>query len=111
MVAPRLSIPGVSDGPALRAMSRADVLEAAFQAVTRDRAATHGAVEDSFGQIAALWSVRLGVTITPAQVSILLIDLKTVRAWGNPVHADNWTDMAGYAACGGELSGAGVALE
>lgn len=87
-------------------LKRADVLDAARQAVTVDRAATHGALESSFVQIAAIWSVRLGVTITPAQVAILMIDLKTVRGWGNPGHFDNWVDIAGYAACGGEVSGA-----
>lgn len=86
------------------APTRATILDAAAQAVLKDRAATHGAVEDSFAQIGAIWSVRLGVPVTPEQVAILLIDLKTVRAWGNPGHADNWVDIAGYAACGGELA-------
>lgn len=86
-------------------MTRSDILEAAHQAVTVDRAATHGAIEDSFSLVAAIWSARLGVSITAAQVAILLVDLKTVRAWGNPGHADNWVDMAGYAAIGGELAG------
>ena len=35
----------------------------------------------------------------------MLVDLKTVRAWGNPAHDDNWVDIAGYAACGGEIAG------
>lgn len=86
------------------ATGRAAILDAARQAVMVDRAATHGAVERSFGTIADLWSARLGVAITAAQVAIMLIDLKTVRAWGNPAHADNWVDMAGYAACGGEIA-------
>lgn len=86
---------------------RAAILDTAREAVINDRAAIHGALESSFGQIAAIWSVRLGVTVTPAQVAILMIDLKTVRGWGNPGHLDNWVDMAGYAACGGELAGDG----
>lgn len=86
-------------------MNRADILTAATTAVTRDRATTHGAAEDTFGAIARVWSARLGVTVRPDQVAILLIDLKTCRAWGNPGHDDNWIDMAGYAACGGELAG------
>jgi hypothetical protein len=85
-------------------MKRSDILNAADHAVTVDRAATHGALEDSFAAIAAIWSVRLGVTVTPAQVALLMVDLKTVRAWSNPGHADNWIDLAGYAACGGELA-------
>lgn len=83
---------------------RADILDEAKQAVTVDRAATHGAVENTFGLIAALWSARLGQPITSAQVAIMLIDLKTARAWGNPAHRDSWVDMAGYAACGAELA-------
>lgn len=84
--------------------ARTKILADAAQAVAVDRAATHGDIEDSFGQIALIWSARLGVTISPAQVAILLVDLKTVRAWGNPGHADNWIDIAGYAACGGEIA-------
>lgn len=84
--------------------ARAEILEAARQAVTQDRAATHGPVEDTFGAIAAVWSARLGVAIAPWQVAILLGDLKSCRAWGNPGHRDNWVDLAGYAACGGELA-------
>lgn len=85
---------------------RSVVLDMAKHAVTRDRAATHGAPEDSFGRIAVIWSARLGVPVTPAQVAIMMIDLKTVRAWGNPFHGDNWVDIAGYSACGAELAGA-----
>ena len=85
-------------------MNRAGILDEARKAVTVDRAATHGAPQQTFARIAAVWSARLGVPITPAQVCILLADLKTCRAWGNPGHADNWVDMAGYAACGAELA-------
>ena len=93
-------------------MNRAEVLAAAHVAVMVDRAATHGPVEKNFARLAAIWSARLGVDLTPAQVAIMLVDLKTVRAWDNPKHDDNWPDMAGYAAIGGELAGgrlAGVA--
>lgn len=85
-------------------MKRAEILDTARQAVTVDRAATHGQAEDTFGRIAAVWSARLGIEITPDQVCIMLVDLKTCRAWGNPGHPDNWVDMAGYAACGGEIA-------
>jgi len=84
---------------------RARILATARDAVMRDRAATHGEVESSFAQLAAVWSVRLGVTVTPAQVALMLVDLKVTRAWGNPGHEDNWVDIAGYAACGGEIAG------
>ena len=89
-------------------MTRTDILDAARQCVTVDRAATHGSAEDTFARIASVWSARLGVTLTGWQVCILLADLKTCRAWGNPGHADNWIDLAGYAACGGELAAQGA---
>jgi hypothetical protein len=89
-------------------MIRAQILDAARQAVTVDRAAAHGAPEDTFGLIARLWSARLGVGIPPPLVCLMLIDLKTARAQGNPGHADNWVDIAGYAACGAEVAGAAV---
>lgn len=85
-------------------MTRVNFLDAAHRAVVKDRAATHGNPDKSFAQLAAIWGVRLGVDITPAQVAILLVDLKTVRAWTNPGHADSWVDIAGYAALGGELA-------
>jgi hypothetical protein len=84
---------------------RATILDQAREVVTKDRAATHGDLESSFAEIAAIWSVRLRVTISPAQVCILMGDFKGVRAWHNPLHADNWVDIVGYGACGGELAG------
>lgn len=85
-------------------MIRTGILNAAIQAVTIDRAATHGDVEDNFNAIAEIWTARLGIRVTAHQVAIMLIDLKTVRAWNNPAHEDNWIDMAGYAACGAEVA-------
>lgn len=95
----------VEYAPHQQATLRASILDAARQAVLTDRAATHGALENSFGQLARVWSERVGVTITPAQVALMLVDLKVTRAWGNPGHQDNWVDIAGYAACGGEIAG------
>ena len=89
-------------------MNRSEILGTAKSLVTKDRNATHGEPENSFGAIASIWSARLGVTITPAQACIMLVDLKTCRAWSNPAHADNWIDMCGYGACGGELGTAEV---
>lgn len=85
-------------------MNRAEILEAARQAVTVDRAATHGEVERNFELIAALWRAYIGVTVSPTDVALMLALLKIARAKLNPAHADNWIDLAGYAACGGELT-------
>ena len=90
-------------------MNRAEILHAAEHCVTVDRAATHGDAESSFATLGTIWSARVGVALRPDQVAIMLADLKTVRAWNNPGHADNWIDLAGYAACGGEIA-TGAAL-
>ncbi|MGZ9811541.1 DUF6378 domain-containing protein [Pseudoroseicyclus sp. H15] len=87
---------------------RTIILAEANRAVTVDRAATHGSAEQSFGQLAALWSALTGAAITPAQVALMLAQLKIVRAWNNPGHGDNWVDLAGYAGLGGEVAGAPV---
>lgn len=89
-------------------MNRSEILESAMQAVTVDRAATHGEVERNFEMIANLWRVYLGVTISPADVALMLGLLKIARAKGNPQHADNWIDLAGYSACGGEIAMGGA---
>lgn len=85
-------------------MKRADVLDAAKQAVTVDRAATHGKPEDTFYRIADLWSAYLGGrVITSYDVAHMMILLKVARAQANPWNCDNQIDMAGYAACAAEL--------
>lgn len=88
-------------------MNRADILATATEYVTRDRAATHGDAEDNFRAIADLWAAYLGVPITSTQVSILMVLFKVGRLQANPAHADNWIDIAGYAACGGEIATGG----
>ena len=86
-------------------MKRADILTTASEYVSVDRAATHGDAEDNFRRISALWNAYLGVDdITAIDVAVMLALLKVARIRQNPTHADNWIDMAGYAACGGEIA-------
>ena len=86
-------------------MKRADILATASEYVTQDRAATHGDAEDNFRRIADLWNAYLGVnTISAVDVAVMLALLKVARIRSNPTHADNWIDIAGYAACGGEIA-------
>ncbi len=86
---------------------RAHILDSAKEAVTKDRAATHGNPEDTFGRLAALWSAYLGVPVTAVDAALMLGLLKVARAKGNPGHDDNFIDLAGYAACAGELAKGG----
>lgn len=84
-------------------MNRRAILESATTAVCHDRAATHGKPEDTFRLIAHLWTVYVGANITPVDAALMLGLLKIARAKGNPAHEDNFVDLAGYAACAGEL--------
>ena len=38
-------------------------------------------------------------------MAIMMALLKIARISKNPQHMDNWVDLAGYAACGGEIAG------
>jgi len=85
-------------------MTRSEILAAAAQAVTQDRNATHGEPEDSFGLIAAYWSAHLDRPISSSDVAVMMNLLKLARIKTSPQHADHWIDIAGYAACGGEVA-------
>lgn len=83
-------------------MKRAEVLDAAKQCVTKDRAADHGNMEDNFALIAAYWSAHLGHKVDPVDVGVMMALLKAARAKSNPYHEDNYIDGAGYLACAAE---------
>jgi hypothetical protein len=85
-------------------MNRAEILDTAKEYITKDRAATHGNLEDNFGLIAAYWSAHLGRNIKAHDVAVMMTLLKLARMKANPAHADNWVDGCGYLACGGEIA-------
>jgi len=85
-------------------MNREQILTTAHQAVTQDRAASYGSVERNFGLIAAYWSAHLDANVTATDVAAMMSLMKLARIRSNPGHADSWVDLAGYAACGGELA-------
>jgi len=85
-------------------MNRTEILDAARQAITVDRAATHGEAENTFGLIAAYWSAHLDTEVSPGDVAQLMVLFKVARMKANPGHADNYVDAVGYAAIAGELA-------
>lgn len=87
-------------------ISRSEVLAIAGRYVNGERDQTHGNPAITFDRIAGLWSVYLGVTVTPADVCAMMILFKTGRIMGNKQHVDSWIDVAGYAACGAEVADA-----
>jgi hypothetical protein len=44
------------------------------------------------------------ITSASTDVAVMLALLKVARIKQNPNHTDNWIDIAGYAACGGEIA-------
>lgn len=92
---------------------RADILDTAKGYVLKDRNSTYGSPEDNFRRIARRWTAHLqnvgvisdAVQLNPADVAIMMTDMKLARIEHNPGHKDSWVDAAGYIACG-----AGIAL-
>ena len=92
------------------------MLAEAKRCVCGERDQSYGGPEDSFRLIAKLWEpyvkekiVPKGtlVDIEPEDVAIMMGLLKVARLASNPKHMDSWVDLAGYAACGGEIAGKG----
>ena len=85
--------------------TRASILATATDYVTRDRTADHGSMEDNFSTIAAYWNIHLGSDLVDAvDVGLMMAMVKLARAKSNKTHLDNFVDLAGYAACAGELA-------
>ncbi len=90
-------------------MNRKEVLGEVGKCVLQDRNVDYGAPEDSFSDIAARWTIYLKrrklieQDITPADVAVMMIDLKLARIAANIAKVDNWIDAAGYAVCGAEV--------
>lgn len=79
--------------------------------INNDRQATHGKPEDSFANIANLWSAYLDKTLSITDVSMLMTLMKIARVKNNHHHADNFVDICGYSAIAGELSAKGQASD
>ena len=89
-------------------MNRKSVLDTALKCVCGDREQDYGSPENSFRTIANLWIDYLlakddVLDIQPHDVAAMLALLKIARIASGHAKADNWVDLAGYAACGGEL--------
>ena len=92
-------------------MTRKEILDTAEKMVNGDRQDDYGTPEQNFERIAMLWTHylgpnRLNVGITPVDVAAMLALLKIARVASGHGKSDNWIDLAGYAACGGELQSA-----
>ena len=88
-------------------LTRAGVLRKAEECVCGHREQDYGSPEDSFGIIARFWSAYLGYDVTSVDVSMMMALLKIARVAGGNGTNDSFIDLAGYAACGGEIAGKG----
>lgn len=86
-------------------ITKQTILGQALEAVNR-RCQTHGETENNFQIIADLWSAYWKGTVpfSPIDVSAMMILMKIARVKSGG-SLDNFVDIAGYAACGGELYG------
>jgi len=86
-------------------MNRSETLKAAEQCVCGDREEDYGNPENNFARIAALWSAYKGQAFTALDVAMMMALLKIARVASGRIKEDNFVDLAGYAACAGEIAG------
>lgn len=86
------------------------IAKRAAMIVEGDRAAAHGPKERNHQNIADHWNAYLGdrlkTPLSPLDVALMMVELKIARtkAGAGVTNADNYVDMAGYAACAGEIA-------
>ena len=86
---------------------RAQILREAESMVLGDRQDDYGTPENNFERIANLWNsyldTRLDGRLGAVDVAAMMALLKIARIASGHGKRDNWVDLAGYAACGGEI--------
>jgi len=84
--------------------TRQGILDTARSYVSKHREAEYGAPENNFAIIAEYWTTHLGHPVNSTDVAIMMGLLKIARLRTTPTSLDSWVDLAGYAACGGEIA-------
>lgn len=84
-------------------VTRASILDEAKKCVCGQREEDYGSPEDNFKTIASFWTSYKGVEFTPVDVSMMMALLKIARISTGTATKDSFVDLAGYAACGGEI--------
>ena len=93
-----------------KTVSRADILDRAKAIVTGEREKQYGKLEDNFAIIAELWSAYTGYKFSPVDVAMMMALLKVARIKTGVGTVDSFVDLAGYAACAGEIAGRGATV-
>lgn len=85
-------------------MTREEILQAAKEAVCQSREHEYGSPEQNFGVIAQLWTAYKGTPFSSLDVAMMMALLKVARIKTGIAKDDSFVDLAGYAACGGEIA-------
>lgn len=85
-------------------MKKEQILDKAKELISNERLKHYGPPKENFARIAKIWTAILGTEIRPSHVALCMIGLKIARLQETPNHDDSWIDLAGYAACGSEVS-------
>lgn len=85
-------------------MHRSKILQTADDLINNDREKDYGHPKINHGRIASLWSVILGIDVTPSQVALCMNQVKISRLVQTPGHVDSYIDAAAYIAIAGELA-------
>jgi len=85
-------------------MKRSDILQKAEQCVCGQREQDYGSPENNFQVIADFWTVYKGVKFTATDVAMMMALLMVARIRSGTGTEDSFVDLAGYAACGGEIA-------
>lgn len=86
------------------AVKREELLHKAIECITGHRVGEYGKPEDSFGKIAKLWTAYNGHEYTAHDVAMMMALLKVARIRTGHGGEDSYIDLAGYAACAGEMA-------
>lgn len=92
-------------------MKKAEILKKASEIVCGERERDYGDSNSSLGFIAVAWSAYLSacmnsdIEIAAADVANMMVMLKCIRQGHGEGKLDNFIDIAGYAAIGGEAWG------
>lgn len=85
-------------------MLRPEILDKAKECVCGQREHDYGTPEYNFRMIAELWNAYLGDRVfTAKDVAMMMALLKIARIRFGNATEDSFVDLAGYAACGGEI--------
>lgn len=86
-------------------MTRPNILDKAKECVCGQREQDYGSPENNFHLIANLWNSYLrGDYISEVDVAMMMALLKIARIRSGNYTIDSFVDLAGYAACGGEIA-------